>query len=127
MQNMLNVFLSSEQSEFQGDRMILAKRISRIPFLSCKPLEIRGASPIDAIQASVLGARNCDIYVGIFGRRYSIITVKEYNEAKTKFKPPFIYVKKVNTRDKKPNFFLNNRVKPNFKMHIFKSNRELHR
>ena len=129
MQDKLNVFLSSEQKEFERDRINIAKQISRIQFLSCKPLETSGASPIDVEEASILGARNCDIYIGIFGTRYSSMVTKEYNEAIKKFKPAFIYVKKLEDRerDKKLNRFLNNRVKLNFKMHFFISNMDLRR
>ena len=54
----------------------------------------------DVEESSILGARNCDIYVGIFGTRYSFIVTKEYNQAIKKFKPAFIYAKKLEDRER---------------------------
>lgn len=83
----LDVFLSSDQEEFLKERNELAKLISNVPFSACVPLENRGADSRDILEAAIRSVRNTDIYVGVFGREYSEITIKEYKEAIRNRKP----------------------------------------
>lgn len=63
--DMLDVFLSSDQAEFQEERKKLSKMISDIPFLECVLLEERGADTRGVVEASLGAAKNCDIYIGM--------------------------------------------------------------
>ena len=110
----LDVFVSSDQSEFQRLRRQFRNTICDIQSLTCALMEDRGAAPSTALDASLKAVRETDIYVGVFGKDYSEITIKEYQEAVKNKKPAFIYIKKVNPRDAKLSDFIENTVKPSF-------------
>ena len=97
----LDVFLSSDQKEFENERRELSRTICHIPFLNCIPLERRGADTRDALEASIRAVKKCDLYIGIFGNEYSETTIKEYNEAVKRRKPCLTYVRKVKERDER--------------------------
>jgi hypothetical protein len=113
----LVVFLSSDQKEFAKLRNVLAKTICNIPFLSCTPLENRGADPIGVVEASIKAVEKSDIYVGIFGREYSETTIWEYNKAVERRLPCFIYVRIARRRDPQLSKFINDVLKNQF--HFF--------
>lgn len=116
----IDVFLSSDQKEFEKERNRLSKIICNVPFCSCIPLEKRGADARDVVDASLKAARNCDVYVGIFGRKYSETTIKEYEEVLKHRKPCLSYVKKVKRRDKKLKEFVENELKNQWKYYEFR-------
>ena len=122
----LDVFLSSDINEFKIERERLSKAICKIPFCSCIPLEKRGAETTDAVTASLKAARNCDVYVGIFGRNYSDTTIKEYREAVKHHKACLCYVKKVARRDSALTEFVKNQLATQFKYHEFKGRKDLY-
>lgn len=122
----LDVFLSSDQKEFEEERKKLSKIISEIPFVECTPLEERGADTRGVVEASVRAARDCDIYVGIFGREYSETTIKEYNEAVKQRKQCLTYVKKVKERDERLTEFIEEDLKNRFKFHPFRGKKALY-
>jgi hypothetical protein len=95
--------------------------------MTCKLLEKRGASPTDITTASLAGVRLSNIYVGIFGKSYSKTTEAEYDEAVKATKPIFIYAKKMDERDESLSNLINLKIKPNFKMHQFSSNKDLYK
>jgi hypothetical protein len=77
-------------------------------------------------QASILAARQANVYVGIFGEEYSEDTEKEFDEALSKLKPCLIYIKDVKQRDSRLENLLHNKIRPEFKMHVFKTETELY-
>lgn len=123
----LDVFISSSFAEFGGLRKRLARRITRQPFLHCIPLEEAGAESENVLSASMRGVREADIYVGIFGKRYSRVTVEEYREAVRSRKLCLIYIKDTNGRDKELVDFIKNEITNEFKYHRFKGERGLYR
>ena len=113
----LEVFLSSDQKEFAKLRNVLGKTICNIPFLSCTPLENRGADPIGVVEASIKAVEKSDIYVGIFGREYSETTIEEYKKAVERRLPCFTYVRIARRRDPQLSKFINDILKNQF--HFF--------
>jgi hypothetical protein len=89
------------QEEFKNERKELSIHISQVPFLDSVPLEERGADAISIEEASIEGVKGCDIYVGIFGSRYSELTIREFREAVKRRKICLNYVKKVAKIDPK--------------------------
>lgn len=126
MKDKLEVFISSAQSEFEKERTTLAQRISKMPFLVCNPLEKRGAESVPAIEASLQGVRDCDIYIGIFGSRYSETTKAEFREAMKHYKMCLNYAKRVKSREEQLQEFLEAELKPQFKYHKFSKSKDLH-
>jgi len=122
----LDVFLSSAQEEFENERKTLSKKISELPFLDCVPLEERGADALSVEESSIEGVRECDIYVGIFGSRYSKLVIKEFREAVKRRKLCLNYVKKVAKRDAKLQDFIQIELKGQFKYHEFRSTKDLY-
>jgi len=121
----LDVFLSSDQQEFYKTRIKLAKMICGIQFLECVPLESRGATDEDAKSASLKAARNCDIFIGIFGDQYSEITIEEYYEAVKHRKRCLFYVKRSRQRSDELSEFIDKELKTRFKYHEFKKRKDL--
>ena len=122
----LDVFLSSDIGELKVERERISRIVCELPFCSCIPLEKRGAEATDVVSASLKATRNCDIYVGIFGRNYSETTIKEYREAVKQYKACLCYVKKVRIIDSALKEFLKNELEPQFKYHEFKGRTDLY-
>jgi len=116
----LDVFISSDQKEFSKERTNLAEAVCAIPFLTCTLLENKGADSADILEASLKGVRDSDIYVGIFGRKYSQITLREYGEAVRNRKPCLIYLKKARNRDVSLKEFVEQELTGQFKYHEFR-------
>ncbi len=89
------------QEEFENERKELSIRISQMPFLDSVPLEERGADAISIEEASIEGVKGRDIYVGIFGSRYSELTIREFREAVKRRTTCLNYAKKVAKIDPK--------------------------
>jgi len=121
----LDVFLSSDQLEFDKLRNKLSIEICNIPFLTCTLLEETGADSSTVLDASLKAVRDCDVYVGIFGREYSELTIREYQEAVRFRKPCLTYVKKLRKRDEKLANFINDVLKNDFKFFVFTTNKDL--
>ena len=125
MKKKLEVFISSKQDEFKQKRKEIERLISKHPHLESRLLEKRGANAENPTNASVKAVQKSDIYIGIFGEKYSETTVKEYREAVKKRMPALVYLKKVKNREEKLEEFLENEVKSNFKFHEFKGCKKL--
>ena len=97
-QEELDVFLSSDQLEFKKLRNQIANEICDLPFLTCTLLEETGADSSTVLNASLKAVRASDVYVGVFGRDYSEITIKEYQEAVNSKMYCLTYVKKLKKR-----------------------------
>jgi len=119
------VFISSKQDEFKRKRKEVAGLISKHPYLESTLLELKGANAENPADASGKAVRKSDIYIGIFGKEYSEITVKEYREAVKRRIPALIYLKKIKQREQKLQDFLESEVKSNFIFHEFSSNKKL--
>jgi hypothetical protein len=122
----LDVFLSSDQEEFEKERNKLSSIISSIPFLACTPLENAGAAALDVVEASLRAVRHSHIYVGVFGREYSEITIKEYREAVRYRKPCLTYVKRVKQRDTRLQGFIDGELESQFKYCPFRGKKDLY-
>lgn len=121
----LDVFLSSDQKEFSGLRNKLSTKICSIPFLTCTPLEKRGADSTNVLDSSLKAVKNSGIYVGIFGKEYSEATIREYKEAVRLKKRCLTYVKELKVRDEKLAQFINDELKNEFKYYEFKTDKKL--
>ncbi|MCJ7559260.1 DUF4062 domain-containing protein [Candidatus Bathyarchaeota archaeon] len=121
----LDVFVSSDQIEFGKLRRQLSDEICNIPFLRCRLLEDTGADPSTVLDASLRAVRNSDLYVGVFGREYSEITIREYREAVKFRKPCLTYVKNLRKRDERLAQFIDNVLRNDFKYFTFKSGAEV--
>ena len=121
----LDVFLSSDQDEFLKVRKALSKTVCSIPFLTCTPLENRGAESTNVRESSLKAVRDSDVYIGVFGREYSETTIQEYREAIKCKKPCLIYVKKVKTRDSRLSKFIYDDLRNEFKFSPFRGQRDL--
>jgi hypothetical protein len=125
-QQRLDVFISSDIPEFRALRRELAEAVNRIPFLKSIPMERRGAAPDKVREVSLEGVRNCDIFIGILGKKYSDITAEEYEEAVKHHKLPLIYVKRVAERDSRVIDLIEKDVSSRFKYDHFTTNKELY-
>ena len=90
MKKKLEVFISSKQDEFKQKRKEIERLISKHPHLESRLLEKRGANAENPTNASVKAVQKSDIYIGIFGEKYSETTVKEYREAIKKRMPALV-------------------------------------
>ena len=123
--NKLDVFISWDMKEFRRIRKQLSGHINKMPFLKSNPLEARGADFDSVLEASLKGIRDCDIFVGIFGKEYSAITIEEAREAIKTKKPSLTYVKKVHKRDPRLSDFIDKELAPEFKYDPFLRNKDL--
>jgi len=83
-----------------------------MPFLKCTPLEDRGADSASVLEASLQAVRDSDIFVGIYGKEYSQITVEETREAIKTKKLGLTYVKRETKRDPRLTEFIKNELSP---------------
>lgn len=96
-----------------------------MPFLFADLLENRGAQSRDVVEASLRAVRRSQIYLGVFGRDYSKITIDEYREAVRQRKPCLTYVRDLKGRDSNLMRFVNEELRYTFKYHKFRSNKGL--
>jgi len=88
-------------------------------------LENRGAYSSDVLDASLRAVRHSNVYLGLFGSKFSDATAEEFREAVKYSKPCFIYVKKVTRKDDILEKFIDDEIKSRFKYHPFRTNIEL--
>lgn len=122
----LDVFLSSDQKEFEAERFRISQIICDIPFCACIPLENRGADARGVVESSLRAVRNCNIFIGIYGQEYSTTAIKEYVEAIKHRKPCLCYVKKVAVRDRRLKDFIESELKNRFKYYEFNIEQDLY-
>ena len=79
----------------------------------------------DVRTASIRGAGLCHIYVGVFGEKYSPLTIDEYATAVKKRKPCLTYVKRSRRRAPQLASFVTGELKNRFKYYEFRSVPEL--
>jgi hypothetical protein len=96
----LKIFISSTMKDLQPERDAVEKAISTFRFETVRA-ETIGAQPLSSREACLEMARECDIYIGIYGGRYGWIppgdqfsvTEMEFREARRQGKDILIYVK----------------------------------
>ena len=123
----LDVFVSSDQKEFERKRKRLSAMINKVPVLKCSLLEDRGADSNDVRTLSVQAAEACDVYIGIFGKAYSDLTILECRTAIKERKRYLVYVQMRTKSLREP--ALDNFIKEELeflaKYHRFKTCKEL--
>lgn len=100
------VFLSSNQTEFEKKRRALGREISNMPRLSCVPQEYSGPKPHSPLTASLEGVKKCHIFIAILGEKDSDIVKEEIREAIRLGKYCMTYAKKTKKRDRNLEDFL---------------------
>jgi Domain of unknown function (DUF4062) len=125
--NDLDVFISSKQEEFNRKRKRLEKIVNSMPYLSCELMEKRGADTDNTTVRSVKAAKECDFYIGIFGKQYSLITQKECKIALDNNKRCLIYVLNVNEEKIDPHVrdFIKKELKHRISYYKFSSCKQL--
>ena len=68
----LRIFISSTMKDLQPERDAVEKAISTFRFETVRA-ETIGAQPLSSREACLEMARECDIYIGIYGGRYGWI------------------------------------------------------
>lgn len=120
----LRVFISSDIVEFRTLRLWLARELN-LEVLEPVLFELKGAKPDSPIKESLRLARESDIYLGIFGRDYSDVTIQEFNEAYHAGIPCYIYIANLLGRDPKLDAFLNEEVSKKVIYHQWASETDL--
>ncbi len=131
-----NLFISSVQAEFEKERSVIEEYLSSddllklffTPFLF-ERISATGNSPEKVFLEEV---EHSDIYIGLLGRTYGFEddsgispTEKEYNAAREKGLPRWIYILKTSEkRDKKENLFIN-KVSGDVSWKLFSNTEEL--
>jgi len=121
----VDVFISSSINEFKKTRVVLADRIDKMPHLKAILLERRGADAETVTTASLKGVESSDIYLGIFGKKYSEITLKEYHNAVQLGKPCLTYVRKAKVRDPELAEFVKKELSARSKYYEFENDQML--
>ncbi|TEU16064.1 MAG: DUF4062 domain-containing protein, partial [Anaerolineales bacterium] len=96
----LKVFISGTMRDLKRERDIVAEAVAGLRYQAVRA-ETLGAVDRSSREACLDMARQCDIYVGLYGDRYGWVpdgdtlpvTEQEYNEARRLDKPMLIYVK----------------------------------
>jgi hypothetical protein len=119
----LEVFVSSNQREFSRKRKRLEKMVNSLDNITCHLLENRGADADDTRTRSLKAAKDCDFYIGIFGRRYSQLTQEECKSALDNNKRCLIYIMdvKAELRDHRVNEFIERELIHRISYHKFRS------
>jgi hypothetical protein len=102
----LKIFISSTMTDLQAERQAVEQAIAELR-LEAVRAETLGSQPMPSRQASLEMARQCDIYLGIYGARYGwvppgdqvSVTEMELQEAREQGKDILVYVKDVPERE----------------------------
>lgn len=90
----VSIFVSSTWHDLQPERRAVVEALNRLRWMKFVGMEYSGAWNEPPIVPSLREARECHVYVGIFGARYgSGITEQEYRAARAERKKCFIYLK----------------------------------
>jgi len=89
----LIIFISSRSDEFASDRLILSDELKKIDM---KPIifEYYGAQDTSMNDANINDVRSCNIFIGLYGSRYSEPTYQEFKEAIVNNKHCLFYFKR---------------------------------
>ena len=102
----LKIFISSTMKDLQAERQAVKQAIADLR-LEAVRAETLGSQPVSSRQACLEMARQCDIYLGIYGARYGwvppgdqvSVTEMEFQEARKRGKDILVYVKDVPERE----------------------------
>jgi hypothetical protein len=98
----IRVFISSKQSEFETERMVLAHEIRSIPMLEPVLAEEWNPTGTSVHEVYLRDVRTCPIYVGLFGGAYSEPTRLEYEAAcENPYREKLIYLKQTDRVDER--------------------------
>ena len=109
----LKIFISSTMTDLQAERQAVEQAIAELR-LEAVRAETIGSQAVSSRQACLEMARQCDIYLGIYGARYGwvspgdqvSVTEMEFQEAQKQGKDILIYVKDVPKREEAQEDFL---------------------
>ena len=104
--NRLKIFISSTMTDLQAERQAVEQAIAELR-LEAVRAETLGSQPVASRQACLEMARQCDIYLGVYGARYGwvppedrvSVTEMEFQEARKQGKDILVYVKEVPERE----------------------------
>ncbi|RME76321.1 MAG: DUF4062 domain-containing protein [Chloroflexi bacterium] len=112
----VRVFISSTMRDLQAERKAVAEALESLD-LAVVRAETVGSQSASPYEASLMMAQNCDIYLGIFGKRYGTIvpndphgrsiTHIEFDLARQQGKPILIYRKTDEPPEPEQEEFLN--------------------
>lgn len=111
----LKLFISSTQKDLQDERNSVQAAVEELGH-TCLRAETYSAPGSSPKAACVLMARECDVYIGIFGSRYGFVvpelgisaTEMEFREARSQNPAKiFVYVKKAEQIEPEQERFLN--------------------
>jgi hypothetical protein len=125
-QGKLTVFISSGLKEFARERYIIELVLSNNPYLEAIRLE-KGAYPATTRDRSLEAARECDVYLGIFGTKFSQLTADEFREANRYGKPCFAYISGDSEKDAPLNDFIKKELDVEVSRYRFKDHEDLGR
>ncbi len=102
----LKIFISSTMTDLQAERQAVEQAIAELR-LEAVRAETLGSQPVSSRRACLEMARQCDIYLGIYGARYGwvppgdqvSVTEMEFQEARKQGKDILVYVKDVPKRE----------------------------
>lgn len=119
----LEVFISSNQKEFSRKRKQLEKMINSMDNLTCQLLENRGADTDNKRSRSIKATKDCDFYIGIFGKKDSQLTREECKTALDNNKRCLIYIMdvKAELRDHSVNEFIERDLNDRISYHKFRN------
>lgn len=89
----LRVFISSTMSELRDVREVVHATLQKKgldPFIFESDSR---AQPENVVTTSLEELERCDLYVGLFERKFGEVTAKEFLHARKKAKPCFIYIR----------------------------------
>ena len=109
MPDNLRVFVSSSMSELKSERTLVATTLKELGIASFVYEHDAGARPMSIEETYVEELKKCDLYIGIFWKKYGQYTIDEYDKAKEFGRPCLIYQKEsaVSSRDPQLQKFLN--------------------
>jgi hypothetical protein len=100
MNHRIRIFISGKQSEFEVERIAVAREILSIPILEPVLAEDWSAQGGSAQEATLRDARTCPIFIGLFGCNYSEPTKLEYLAAsENPYRELLIYLKECSAPD----------------------------
>lgn len=109
----LKIFISSTMTDLQAERQAVEQAIAELR-LEAVRAETLGSQPMSSRQTCLEMARQCDIYLGIYGARYGwvppgdqvSVTEMELQEARKRGKDILVYVKDVPQQEEAQEDFL---------------------
>jgi hypothetical protein len=89
----LKVFISSKMQEFRDVREIVEKALEERGINAWVYEEHAGARPGSVEETSLNEVEATEIYVGLFGQKYGLVTAEEFMYARALAKPCFVYIR----------------------------------